>query len=108
MPQIRDKIIVNSGNLGSFWAIIKGWFKGINRTMAGSDFLAQEIEDNGWLQEADALEFLKEQEADCTAVDNACAQFVRALDEFHAKQMDRNDRMRLWIDKMLSQKPPTP
>jgi hypothetical protein len=107
MPQVKNKIIINNGGARAYYQIIKGWFKGIATTMDNGEFLADEMEEHGWLQEPDALKFLEEQETDCEAIDDACAQFIEALDTFHANQMSRNDRMRRWVDSMLS-KPPTP
>jgi hypothetical protein len=103
-PYASDKIIINNGNLLSFWSIIKGLFKGIRRAMDGSEFIAQEIEEHGWLTEPEALEFLKEQEEDCAKIDAACSEFIKAQIDFHSRQADRTDRMRRWFDSKLAQR----
>ena len=106
MPGVKNKLIINGNGLRAFGQIIKGWFRGIGTVIEGSEFLAEEIEDNNWLWEPEALEFKKEQETDCAEIDAACQTFIEALSKFHANQMDRNNRMRQWVDKKLSQKTP--
>jgi hypothetical protein len=106
MPYIRNKIIINDGVLLSFWFIVKGWLKGIGVVMEKGEFLAEEIEENGWLLEPDAIDFLHDQENDCAVIDAACHLFITQLADYHKKQMIRNDAMRLWVDAKLQQKQP--
>lgn len=103
MPNGPDKIIINHGGLRAYRAIIRGWFKGISIVLSGAMVLNQEIEEGGWSQDPDALAFLAEQEVDCAEIDNACERFLQAQAKFYSRQMDRNDRMRRWIDKKLAQ-----
>lgn len=102
-PGVRDKIIINSGGLKSFSHIIKGFFEGIDESLNAGEFAAREIENNDWLFEPAALDFLKDQESDCAVIDAACNLFVSQLLDFHKKQLMRNDAMRLWVDKKLQQ-----
>lgn len=104
-PRIVDKIIINDGALEAFRQIIKGYFKGIEVVMDGSNTLGQEIEANGWATEQEAKDFLSEQESDCLMIDSACHLFISQLRDFHSKQMSRNEAMRLWIDQMLAKQP---
>lgn len=106
MPRLPDKLLLNCGVLLSFLAIIKGWFKGIHGVMDVSEKLAWEIEKNGWSDDPQAQEMLKQQVFDCAEVDDACKTFVKALNKFHAKQIDRADNMRVFIDKKMAQPPP--
>ena len=102
MPYAADKIRLNGGGLAAFSAIVAGYFNAIAITMASSEQLGDEIEERGWLKEEDALVFLQQQVADCLTVDKACGAFIKALAKYHANQMDRNERMRIWIDSQLS------
>lgn len=107
-PAIRDKIIINDSGLRSFWFIIRGYFKGIGEVLDKAEYLGREIETNDWLFEPEALAFLKEQEAACARADAACQLAIDAVAEFHKGQMDRNNRMRVWVDKKLAQRQQTP
>lgn len=103
MPYAKNKFIINHGGLRSFWRIIKGWAGGLDEVMDSASFLGDEMEENDLLQDPEALAFLAEQELDCAEIDSACERFIKAQAKFHSRQMDRNDRMRRWIDKKLAQ-----
>jgi hypothetical protein len=102
MPGVRDKILINQLGLASFADIIRGLFDGIDDAMNAGEFIAREIEHYGWLFEADAQDFLKDQESDCAVIDAASNLFVSQLIDFHKKQLIRSDAMRLWVDKKLA------
>lgn len=109
MPNAPDKVIINHGGLRSFFYAISGWFHAIFEVLGpkrGAERLAWEIENNDWSQEQEAKDFLAEQEVDCAEIDKACETMIDALRKFHQRQMDRNDRMRVYIDNKLAQKTP--
>ena len=108
MPRIPNKIIINDFGIKSFLLIIKGYLLGILAVLKGSKNIGWEIEDGGFGGEPEAMKFLAEQQIWCANVDDACKDFIAALAEAHAAQMQRNDTMRLWVDKMRAQKQQQP
>lgn len=112
MPNSPDKIIINHGGLRSFQQIIDGYMDAIATTLVGEGgrggalMLGKEIEQGGWALLAEAKQFLAEQEKSCDEIDAAASIFVEALQAYHAAQIERNNRIRLWIDTKLAQRTP--
>jgi hypothetical protein len=104
-PRLPDKIIVNDAALRAFRLMMNGCFEAAFVLLAAAGVMGEEIEQHGRHDEPEAKAFLEEQEQDCAAVDAAAQVFLQAICEFNARQMARNEKMRVWIDQKLAQTP---
>ena|ERR1041385_5664965 len=105
MPLIRDKILTNSGEIRGNNAISSGNDAAIQEAYTSALTLAHEIEQNGWLKEKEALDFLARQEALCTQYeDDYLNHHKHQLSHLRSMNELVND-MRVWIDKQLLAKP---
>jgi len=103
MPLARNKIILNGGGGGGNNAVIGGNAKGLKKVYENAEFLADELETNGWLKEPDALKFKERMEGLCTP-------FHATQKAYQKAQLDHKDGvealvedMRNYIDKKLLQ-----
>lgn len=103
MPGMIDKIIINSSNLMSFLAVLKGLFRGILITMSTSEEMTEEIHSGGWENDTEAQKLLADQVANCSILHLAWRTFRDALIKYHDDQIGWNERSRIFIDKKLKQ-----
>lgn len=106
-PYSVDKIIIDKGQDKGDAAITNGYITALEHEYEGAQVLAEEMNEHGWLQDADALDFLARQEAICQRSAQKNAAYHEWLREHLKAQRELVHDMRLTIDKKL-RKPATP
>lgn len=101
MPYVQDKIIINSKGGSGNNAVISGNAKGIDRVLEGAEIMGDEIASNGWLTEAEALNFKGRMEKLCDAFHAAQKIYQHAQLDYKDGVEALVDDMRNWIDKKL-------
>jgi len=109
MPGVRDKLILNSGNLAAGDCAVDGNADAIQEQFATAGIAAKEIEEAGFLWHPDALAFRSEAEGICSRIDTAQDAYITAQNECRLDLRSLTDRMRQWFDKakqnQLTQQP---
>lgn len=107
MPGIRDKIIINSGNLAAGDCAVDGNAEGIQEQFATAGIIAEEIEKANLLGDPTALGFRDSLEDICKTIDAAQDRYITAQTKCRLAVRDLTDQMRRWFDSSQFP-PPTP